>query len=504
MKIGSQDPRVLVAPQPHGFDEFDGEDATRFAANYGLHLDPYQALTCRTWMRRTKSGAWCADTWGISVARQNGKNGALEAVELYGMVVLGLKFLHTAHEVKTARKAFMRLLGFFENERDFPDLAAMVREIRKTNGQEAILLTNGGTIEFVARSKGSGRGFTVDVLVLDEAQDLKDDELEALLPTISAAPSGDPATIYMGTPPKDEALSEEGKGAPFLRVRNGAAEGTAKRLAWVEFSLDVDLDTMTDDEIADLVADDANVYATNPAVGRRINIKTIHGEREKFAPRSFARERLNVWPVPRVGAKAALSVDAWSLRTIEAASSAWPLAAVGLDMDKQGRTWLAVAAHADDPGVHVELTAVDPLEQGVDAAVSLLWQMCKRRRPVVLPADSGAAVLEPALRAKQMSVYRLSPIEMVQASMSIAQAMKDKTISHLDDAVLAQGVRESSRVGMKGSQWRLGRDGEQSGAPIQAVACAHMGAVKWAKRRSAEPVGRNRQRVERTREVMGA
>lgn len=484
MKIGSQDPRVLVAPQPHGFDELDGEDATRFAANYRLHLDPYQGLTCRTWMRRTKSGAWCADTWGISVARQNGKNGALEAVELYGMVVLGLKFLHTAHEVKTARKAFLRLLSFFENERDYPDLAGMVQEIRKTNGQEAIILRNGGSIEFVARSKGSGRGFTVDVLVLDEAQDLKDDELEALLPTISAAPSGDPATIYMGTPPKDEALSEEGKGAPFLRVRNAAVEGVAKRVAWVEFSLDVDLDTMTDEEIAALVADDANVYATNPAVGRRINIKTIHGEREKFSPRSFARERLNVWPVPRAGAKAALSVEAWSLRTIEAASSAWQLAAVGLDMDRQGRTWLAVAAHADEPVVHVELTAVDPLEQGVDAAVSLLWKMCRRRRPVVLPADSGAAVLEPALRAKQMRVYRLAPIEMAQASMGVAQAMKDKTISHLDDEVLAQGVRESSRVGMKGSQWRLGREGEQSGAPIQAVACAHMGAVKWSRRRT--------------------
>jgi hypothetical protein len=32
-------------------------------------------------------------------------------------------------------------------------------------------------VEFIARSKGSGRGFTVDVLVCDEAQDLADEEL---------------------------------------------------------------------------------------------------------------------------------------------------------------------------------------------------------------------------------------------------------------------------------------------------------------------------------------
>jgi hypothetical protein len=60
---------------------------------------------------------------------------------------------------------------------------------------------NGGSIEFIARSSGSGRGFTVDVLVCDEDQDLTDEELAALLPTISAAPSGNPMVILTGTPP---------------------------------------------------------------------------------------------------------------------------------------------------------------------------------------------------------------------------------------------------------------------------------------------------------------
>ena len=209
MKRGSQEPRFTIAPAPAGWSIDDARDTAAFAAAYRLTLDPWQALTCETWMRRTRRGLWCANTWGVTVARQNGKNGGLEAVELYGMVVLGLRFLHTAHEVKTARKAFLRLLAFFDNPRDFPDLAALVKEIRRTNGQEAILLHNGASIEFVARSKGSGRGFTVDVLVLDEAQELRDEELEALLPTISAAPSGDPVVIYMGTPPTDDALREE-------------------------------------------------------------------------------------------------------------------------------------------------------------------------------------------------------------------------------------------------------------------------------------------------------
>ncbi|NKU63881.1 hypothetical protein GS891_12230 [Rhodococcus hoagii] len=79
-----------------------------------------------------------------------------------------------------ARKAFKRLQHFFGSEKNdpdakFPELNALVEEIRSTNGQEAIVLKNGGSIEFVARSKGSARGFTIDVVVMDEAQELADE-----------------------------------------------------------------------------------------------------------------------------------------------------------------------------------------------------------------------------------------------------------------------------------------------------------------------------------------
>src|SRR5699024_2876901 len=134
---------------------------------------------------------------------------------------------------KTARKAFLRLKSFFETERRWPELAALVAPggIRRTNGQEAILLANGASIEFVARSRGSGRGFTVDDLVLDEAQELTDEQLEALLPTISAAPSGDPQIVMLGTPPPPNA-----DGAPFRRMRTAGVDGNDKRLSWHEWS----------------------------------------------------------------------------------------------------------------------------------------------------------------------------------------------------------------------------------------------------------------------------
>jgi hypothetical protein len=65
------------------------------------------------------------------VPRQNGKNALIEVRELFGMVGRGEKFLHTAHEVKTARKAFKRLQHFFGTKPDdpgakFPELNALV------------------------------------------------------------------------------------------------------------------------------------------------------------------------------------------------------------------------------------------------------------------------------------------------------------------------------------------------------------------------------------------
>src|SRR5699024_1698777 len=153
----------------------------------------------------------------------------------------------------------------FENERKYPELAELVKEIRRTNGQEAIVLTNGASIEFVARSRGSGRGYTVDDLFCDEAQEMTDEQLEALLPTIAAAPSGDPQIIFLGTPP-----GPNSPGEVFARVRADAVSGKSQRLAWDEWSIPDDL------SVADAMENwREHAFETNPALGMRLAIATI-------------------------------------------------------------------------------------------------------------------------------------------------------------------------------------------------------------------------------------
>lgn len=503
MRRGSQEPTFKVAPVPSGgFESLDGTDAVRFAAKFGLVLDPWQSELCELWMRRDGDGKWCAGTWGISVPRQNGKNGALEAVELYGMIVLRLNFLHTAHELKTAQKAFRRLKFFLGDKRDdpharFPELNRFVAEVRNSKTQEAILLRNPdtgedlGSVEFVARSNASGRGFTNDVLVLDEAQHLTDAQLEASRPAISAAPSGDPVAIYMGTPPKPEALADEGKGAAFIRIRNGARTGEAERAAWMEFGIEADLESMADDEIRVLAGDFKKAATVNPALGRRLFEQTLVDELQELGPRSYCRERLNVWPVPRKSGEGAISSDLWrSVGCLVAADSVdpdWRLAAVGLDMDFSGRLYVSLAVHAGDTAVHVEILDDDLLAQGVDATARWVWERCRGRLPVVMPADSGATVLSAPLLAKGVKVYPLNTVESCQASAATLRALKDGVLTHLDDPLLEQAVRESSRESLRTGQWRFGRVGELAGAPLLAASCARFGAVKWSKRFVVDP-----------------
>lgn len=272
---GRQQPSYQLTPR---HTDSYGPDAAALAEGYGMPPDPWQRLILDGWMGTLKDGRWAAGDCGVSVPRQNGKNGVIEFLELYDTAILGLKILHTAHEVKTCRKHFLRMKNYFENARQYPELAAAVDYIRNTNGQEAIVLTNGGSIEFIARSKSSGRGFTVDILVCDEAQELTDEQMEAIQPATSSAPSGNPQTIYAGTP-----TPPSSPGTVFERIRRTARTVKPKRTCWYEWGVE---------EIGD-IHDPTRWAQANPSLGIRLVETVIESEVSKFTPEGFARERLD-------------------------------------------------------------------------------------------------------------------------------------------------------------------------------------------------------------------
>ena len=280
------------------FHTTEADDAAFLAEGYGLKPDPWQKLFLDHAMGRDAKGRMTCTQACLSVPRQNGKNAIIEMVELFQMVVLGRSIVHTAHEVRTARAAFQRIAGFFENP-DYPELSGMVDFIRRANGQEEVALTNGGGVRFSARTQGAVRGLTFDTLVMDEAQDLNDETLAALLPTISSAPSGEPQQIIVGTPPTTKSDSEV-----WRRLRDNAMEGKNRRSMWCEWSA-----PETDGPIE---LDDPDVWAyANPSLGIRLRAEVIEDELSAMEPGVFMRERLGMWSF--AGERSVVPIEDWQM-----------------------------------------------------------------------------------------------------------------------------------------------------------------------------------------------
>lgn len=463
---GNQLPRLRLVPEANTCWDH-GDDALFLAAGYGLEPDPWQALVVRDWLGTREDGRWAASRCGVAVPRQNGKNSILEIVELYLMVELGYKILHTAHEVKTARKAFKRILGFFENERDYPELAAMIdwanEGIRKTNGQEAIYLDNGGSIEFIARTRSSGRGFTVDILIMDEAQELSDESLAALLPTISAGPMGNPLQIYTGTPPSPTMVADV-----WVRVRMSGARSCDpddpfhdKRLAWHEWSIEAKVDEEGNQIPPDLDLREHWEMA-NPALDIRIDEETIEGERGAMDDATFARERLGMWDPE--GQLRAISAVLWENAKVLQPPTTGKVT-YGVDMNPE-RNWITITVcRRDGNQMHIEVPpdGSRAIESGTAWVIDWLCDPKRIRNLVVIDAKSPAAAMIPNLlqRRKKTSVIETNVDGYTRACglfLDLLAANKRKTdlgdlrLTHWDQNVLnsASKIVTKRKIGMEG------------------------------------------------------
>jgi len=474
---GAQRPRVALVPD--AFDRSHGEDAAAIGRGYGLPPDPWQEFVLECWLGIDEDGFWSSPRCGLAVPRQNGKNGALELRELYGMVVLAERFLHTAHEVKTARKAFQRLKHFFgEKANDpnakYPRLNALVREVRNTNGQEAIVLHNGGSVEFVARSKGSGRGFSVDVLVLDEAQDLAEDALAALQPTLSASPN--PQTIVMGTPPGPSSVGEV-----FTRMRQeGVGDGDSSseeedtgRLCWLEWSVKQPLDKDDKPTLPNL-RDRKLWAAANPAIGLRLRPTTITDELKAMSAETFARERLGMWP--RTIASSFIAPEVWdALIETEAAMADPVVFAVDVSPGDRPRASIGVAGRLATGRPSVEVVDNDA---GTHWVVQRLVDLVERHDPAAVIIDGGspAAALIPSIERAGIEVTKVGGREMAAAcGLLYADATQDG-LSHRGDPRLSNALKAARRrtVGDAGWAWNRKSSGDDI-TPLVSVTLARFG-----------------------------
>jgi phage terminase large subunit-like protein len=460
--LGARKPRVELYP-PH--DRTFGPASVELTARAGQQLDGWQGDSLDLMLGLRADDKWACPEFAEWVSRQNGKGGIGEARVLAGFFIVHEKLmLWSAHEVKTALEAFRRVedllyglgrpggknLIIVENMPVQVRNAAgrMVTELRdvpikvsNTNGKESFeRLDTRQRLMFIARSKGSGRGFSGDLNVIDECFAYTLEQQAALMPTLSARRN--PQLVYLSSPPLDGE-----SGDVMFNLRERAEAGGDEGLGYRDWGLAGHLSNL---KVIDL-GDRRNWAAANPAYGGRISDESVAREHRAMAAEDFARERLGVWPRRIGGAGGVIDAQLWAQLIDEAsrrdgdvalAVDVTPLrdhasiSMYGLRADGLGHVHVVTYGEGVDWVVAklVELKAVlDPIAVGLDpkgGAASLL-------------GDFAAVGIKPPEDAEfpQRGDLALPQVhEVAQATGQFIDAVREKRLRHVGQAELTSAV----------------------------------------------------------------
>jgi hypothetical protein len=454
-----------------------------------LILDPWQQYVLDGGLGERAGGRWAAMQVGCWVPRQNGKGGIAEALEL-GWLFLTKEELvmHSAHEYKTAAKAFIRLKTIIQN---CPDLDRRVNRYWQANGEQGIELTKkhgGARLQYLARSGTSGRGFTGSKNLADEAQELEEQQMAAVLPTMAAM--DDPQTWFFGTPPRDGA-----KWCYGLRKRGLARDPL---VAWYDWGADLDLDKPEDRE---RVGDKDVWYETSPALGGRIREEFVESvEFGGLTAESFAAERLGVWPKQLVTGGDMVTADAWGALKDEASrvpDDAPRVFAIEVSADRTYSTIAAYAGRGDGALEHAELvehkpgTAWVPQRAGeLDAKWRpALWVLDPHSEAATLIGDLaevGIAAPEKPEWLAHGNLYLPTSAEYAQACGQMRDAIRDKDFVHIGQQQLATSATGARKKAIGGAS---GVDRARSlgdAGPFVGVALARW-AFRWRRPEDGGP-----------------
>lgn len=400
-----------------------GQEAVELAASAGLILDPWQCDVVESALGERADGRWAAREVGLIVPRQNGKGSILEAVELAGLFLFDEELiLHSAHEFKTAGEAYLRIRTLIQQT---PDLDCRVKTFHNAHGSEGVELKNGHRLRFVARTGGSGRGFSGDRIILDEAYNLSDKAISALMPTMAARPN--PQIWYTSSAPLVDDSSKV-----LRRLCKRGREGSPT-LDYHEFCVPDDADL-----------DDPEAWAqANPGFPHRIDRDTIEMERGAMLADDFARERLGIWTDPADNVNQVLPALEWDLcRDSESGIDGDPCFALEVSEDQQWSCFAAAGRSTLGGFIHGEIVQYSAGTGWVVARAVAL--KAKWGGKLAIAKSSPAAALIPELYAagfREEDIDIVSTEDHARACGQLLNDVLDGRFRHRDQPALDVAVR---------------------------------------------------------------
>ena len=446
---GAQEPRFLV--RPDGAVSSAASEVIDLASQAGLVLDPWQRLCVDVILSERRDGRAAATQVGLVVPRQNGKGAILEALELGWLFLFDTPLIsHSAHLFKTAQEAYVRLRGHIERN-DW--LRRRVKAMPNSPGNESIRMVDGRRLLFVARTGGSGRGFSADRQVLDEAYNLPDMELAAMMPTLSARP--DTQLIFTSSAGMAESDT-------LRRIRKRGMDGDGQRFAYLEWSVPE----------ASNLDDPATWAASNPGMGYRISVEAIEDERRTLSDADFARERCGIWESS--AASAAIPWEVFESRVSESAEPEAPLV-LAVDASPGGAS---ASLGVIGGGVFELIDHRDGMGWLVDAVTSIhqRWGF----RDVVLDPAGPIGAMVPDLDAAGVDITKMTGRDVAAACGGLVQALHDGGVTVRADESLSAAVQSARWRTLGDAQAFRRADADIS--PLMVLAFA-----LWGQRSKARP-----------------
>lgn len=452
---GASTPRVEHRPRviAGGY----GDIACDLMVAAGKPLEPWQSDSLDLLLSTRGDGKWACYEYAEWVARQNGKGGIGEARALAGFLVLGEELIiWSAHEYKTAMEAFRRMRALLRAlgtpvSDTLVDIDGVHVKISNTNGEEGFERPDTGQrIRFIARSKSSGRGFSGDLNIIDEAFAYTDDQQSALLPTLIARPNAQ--IIYLSSPPL---TGDTGDVMFALKERAEAGgRGPDDALGYRDWGVPGDLDHL---DRVDL--DDRGLWAqANPALGLgRVTVETIGRLRSSMSAHGFAREVLGIWPKRHVGG-GAIDVKQW-VALADPASRRDGDVAIAVDIaPKRDYATIAMYGIRADGAGHLQLIDYRP---GTDWIVPRVAELKAALDPLAVGmgratasslgielAKAGIAPPEDKDDPKRGDLAVTAVADMTAATGQTLDAVKQGALRHLgqrelDDSVAGAKVKQA-------------------------------------------------------------
>ncbi len=162
----------------------------------GHSILPFQTTFLNNAFQRKKDGTWKYKRVALNAPRQNGKTKILTAIIIYYLYVLQLNVLVTAHEQIAANKILEDVWDTIDSS---DELRSEITNHCTTMGREQVKLTSGAFVKFRSRrNANAGMGGTFDLVIFDEAQELKSEYESMVTKTLKTRPMS--LIVYTGTP----------------------------------------------------------------------------------------------------------------------------------------------------------------------------------------------------------------------------------------------------------------------------------------------------------------